>query len=167
MTNQIPDTTPIRILFVCLGNICRSPSAEGVFRALAERAGLGDRLEIESAGTSAYNLNQPPDPRAQAAARKRGIDLSGLRARQAVKEDFARFDYILAMDANNHRKLSRLCPPGQEHRLGLFLDFAPDAGRRDIPDPYEGDANGFEAVLDLIERAADGLLVHIRARHFR
>lgn len=155
----------VRVLFVCLGNICRSPTAEGVFRALAEREGLAGRIEVDSAGVGSWHVGSPPDRRAQRAARRRGIDLSGQRARQAEAQDFRRFDYVVAMDPANRRELERLCPPGEEHRLHLLMDFAPELGRRDVPDPYYGGAGGFEAVLDMIERASQGLLAHIRKNH--
>ena len=152
----------VGVLFVCMGNICRSPTGEGVFRALVERADLGHRITVDSAGTHAYHVGEPPDPRAQAAARARGIDLSGQRARRATAADFRRFDYVLAMDEDNRRLLSRLCPTGEEHRLGLLMDFASDAGAGDVPDPYYGGEHGFERVLDMIEAASQGLLAHIR-----
>jgi protein-tyrosine phosphatase len=152
----------IRVLFVCLGNICRSPTAEGVFRARVARAGLARVIATDSAGTHDYHVGDPPDPRAKAAARRRGVDISDLRGRQVVREDFARFDYLLAMDRSNLRHLARLCPKGAESRLRLFLEFAPGAGIDEVPDPYYGGADGFEHVLDLAEAAAEGLLAHIR-----
>ncbi len=158
--------TRVNVVFVCLGNICRSPTAEGVFRAVVERHGLGRRIGVDSAGTAAYHVGESPDSRAQAAARRRGFDLSAIRARKATKGDFKRFDYVLAMDRENRAALSRICPPGEEHRLSLFLDYAPHLGRRDVPDPYYGGGNGFELVLDLIEAAAEGLLADIRENHF-
>ena len=155
----------VNVVFVCLGNICRSPTAEGVFRAVVERHGLGRRIGVDSAGTGAYHVGEPADQRAQAAARRRGFDLSTIRARKATKGDFKRFDYVLAMDRENRAALSRICPPGEEHRLSLFLDYAPRLGRRDVPDPYYGGGDGFELVLDLIEAAAEGLLADIREKH--
>ncbi len=152
----------VKVLFVCLGNICRSPTAEGLFRDLVRRHGLDDRIAIDSAGTGAWHVGSAPDKRAQAAALRRGIDISGLRARQARREDFERFDYVIAMDRENHRDLRHLCPPGREDRLHLFLDFAPDTGTRDVPDPYYGGRQGFEHVHDLVERASAGLLDRIR-----
>ncbi|MCH8237401.1 MAG: low molecular weight phosphotyrosine protein phosphatase [Proteobacteria bacterium] len=154
----------VKVLFVCLGNICRSPTAEGVFHTLVEKRGLGGRVTVDSAGTGAWHIGSPPDRRAQAAARQRGIDLSGQRARQAKTGDFHRFDYILAMDADNHRNLAQMCPPGEEHRLHLFLDFAPELKTRDVPDPYYGGDGGFEAVLDMIEAASEGLLADIQEK---
>ena len=155
----------VKVLFVCLGNICRSPTAEGVFRALVERQELGQQIAVDSAGVGAWHIGSPPDRRAQAAARQRGIDLAGQRARQAKAGDFQRFDYILAMDAQNHSDLAGLCPPGEEHRLHRFLDFAPELSRRDVPDPYYGGGDGFNIVLDMIEAASEGLLAHIRENH--
>jgi protein-tyrosine phosphatase len=157
----------VNVLFVCLGNICRSPSAEAVFRALVEREGLAGRIAVDSAGTGDWHIGKPPDPRAQKAARRRGFELSGLRARQAGPEDFRRFDYVLAMDRDNHADLADLCPPGEDHRLALLLDFAPGIDLDDVPDPYYGGAEGFEQMLDLIEVASRGLLAHIRETHFR
>ncbi len=154
----------VKVLFVCMGNICRSPTAEGVFEALVRRAGLEGHIEIDSAGTHDYHIGKPPDPRAQEAALRRGIDLSGLRARRARPEDFLEFDYILAMDESNYADLRELCIPDYEGRLRLFLDFAPESGVREVPDPYYGGRQGFEQVLDLIELAAAGLLADIRAR---
>jgi len=153
----------VSVLFVCLGNICRSPTAEGIFRDLVEREGLAEHFTIDSAGTAAYHVGSAPDSRAQAEAKRRGIDISGLRGRQARHQDFTQFDYILAMDTENHRNLMAICPAGGEHRLHLFLDFASNPGRRDVPDPYYD--GRFDAVFDLIEDAAKGLLADIRAKH--
>lgn len=150
---------------MCLGNICRSPSAEAVFRAHVDRAGLTDRIAVDSAGTGDWHVGNPPDHRAQAAASRRGVDLSGLRARVVGPEDFHRFDYVLAMDDDNLADLSRMCPPGKEDRLALFLDFAPALGERHVPDPYYGGARGFEVMLDLIEGGSRELLAHIRRTH--
>ncbi len=153
----------INIMFVCTGNICRSPTAEGVFRALVARAGLDGRIATDSAGTHGYHVGEPPDARSCAAARGRGIDLDSLRARQVRPADFAEFDLVLAMDRGHHAQLARLCPPEHRHRLHLFMDFAPDTGIRDVPDPYYGSGDGFERVFDLIEAGCAGLLAHIRA----
>lgn len=153
----------IRVLFVCMGNICRSPTAEGVFKHLVATEGLADRIASDSAGTHDYHIGAPPDARSQAAAAQRGYDLSPLRARQVSVQDFADFDYVLAMDEANRTALRRLCPTQYRDRVQLFLEFAPDAGRRELPDPYYGGRQGFEEVLDLTERAAQGLLQHLRA----
>jgi protein-tyrosine phosphatase len=150
------------VLFVCLGNICRSPTAEGVFRAHAARAGLSARFEIDSAGTSAFHVGEPPDPRTQAAALRRGHDLSGQRARAVAAEDFGRFDLLVAMDQRNLAVLERARPAGSAARLGLLLDWAPQLGVRDVPDPYSGGEAGFERVLDLVEAASEGLLEALR-----
>jgi protein-tyrosine phosphatase len=148
-----------------MGNICRSPSAEGVFRK-AVAATLPDLvLDIDSAGTHAYHIGQPPDPRARRAAEARGVDLSGKRARRVAVEDFGRFDLVLAMDELNREVLLDLCPPEYHHRVRLLLEFAPQVGRRDVPDPYYGGSNGFEYVLDLVEEASVGLLEHLRQTH--
>ena len=155
----------VRVLFVCLGNICRSPTAEGVFRHVVERAGLKDHIEIDSAGTHAYHIGDPPDLRSQEAARRRGIDLSSLRGRKATAEDIERFDYILAMDAENLANLRAICPVGLDEKVRLFLEFAPNRPEREVPDPYFGGESGFERVLDMIDEAAHGLLAHLRQRH--
>ncbi len=152
----------VKVLFVCLGNICRSPTAEGLFRDLLRRHGLDDRIAVDSAGTGAWHVGSAPDRRAQAATLRRGIDISNLRARQARADDFESFDYVVAMDRENYRDLRRLCPPGREDRLHLFMDFAPRAGTRDVPDPYYGGPQGFEDVHGLVEEASAGLLDHIR-----
>jgi protein-tyrosine phosphatase len=155
----------IRVLFVCLGNICRSPLAEGVFRDRVARAGLIETIQIDSAGTHAYHVGDPPDPRAQEAALQRGIDIGMLRGRKAVRRDFEAFDYILAMDRENHANLLAICPRGQEHKLRLFLEFAPNRPEEEVPDPYYGGAHGFERVLDMVDEASRGLLADIRRRY--
>jgi len=155
----------VRVLFVCLGNICRSPLAEGVFRELVMRAGLTEKIHIDSAGTHAYHVGNPPDPRAQEAALQRGIDISAQRGRKAARRDFETFDYILAMDRENHANLLAICPRGQEHKLRLFLEFASDRPEEEVPDPYYGGASGFHRVLDMVEEASRGLLDDIRRRY--
>jgi protein-tyrosine phosphatase len=150
--------TTQRILFVCLGNICRSPMAEGVFRDLAEKEGLAHRFEIDSAGLGAWHLGQAPDERAQAAASRRGIDISVQSARQVEDEDFDRFDLLLVMDRSNLAELKRRAPAEARAKIRSFLDFAPNAGTKDVPDPFYGGADGFDRALDLIEEAARGLL---------
>lgn len=148
----------MRLLFVCMGNICRSPSAEGVFRrVLAERAPQLT-IEIDSAGTHDYHVGSPPDRRAIEAARRRGIDLSQLRARQVSAEDFEHYDLILVMDEDNLDELRRRAPTRYHDRIRLLMEFAPGATSRRVPDPYYGGASGFEEVLDLLEEAAEGLL---------
>jgi protein-tyrosine phosphatase len=151
-----------RVLFVCMGNICRSPTAEGVFRKLlAERAPeLG--VHIDSAGTHGYHVGAPPDPRACRAAERRGIDLKPLRARQVNEEDFERFELVLAMDEQNMEYLLEICPGEYRDRVKLFLEFAPHLERREVPDPYYGGSTGFEHVLDLVEEAAIGLIEHLK-----
>ena len=150
------------VLFVCLGNICRSAAAEGVFRALAVREGLADRLTIDSAATHDYQIGRPPDPRAQAVARARGVDISRQRARQVHADDFHRFEYLLAMDTSNLLDLQRICPLAAKVRLHRFLDFAPELGVREVPDPYYGDTRDFVMMMDLIEAGAQRLLAHFR-----
>jgi protein-tyrosine phosphatase len=154
--------TTIRILFVCMGNICRSPTAEGVFREFVRRHAPGLDIEIDSAGTHDYHVGEPPDPRALRAAASRDLDLSGLRARQVDDADFGRFDLVLAMDRDNYDTLRERCPPEYRSRIRLLLDFAQGAGREDVPDPYYGGAKGFDQVLDLVEDASAGLLAEIR-----
>lgn len=153
----------IRVLFVCMGNICRSPTAEGVFRAHVRDAGLEDGIEVESAGTHAYHVGETPDPRAQAAALARGWDLSDLRARAVDEEDFDRFDYILAMDRTNLQRLRDLADG--RGRVELLLSYAPAGYGDEIGDPYFGGARGFDVVLDQIEAASRGLLAAIVRRH--
>lgn len=157
---------PVRILFVCMGNICRSPTAHGVFRRLVIDEGLSHRIEIDSAGTHAYHIGEPPDRRARETARTRGIDIGDLRARLAEPDDFSRFHYVLAMDRDNYENLSQICPKGLEERLRLFMEFAPELGIREVPDPYYGGQRGFEQVFDMVESAARGLLMDIKSRYF-
>jgi protein-tyrosine phosphatase len=152
-----------KILFVCTGNICRSPIAEGVFRMLVEREQLSGQITIDSAGTHGYQTGERPDLRAIRAARLRGYDLSNQRARLFNIDDFRRFEWILAMDSQNLRFLKTLRPADHCGHLGLFLDFAPELGLRDVPDPYYGKAQDFDCVLDLVERGAAPLLAAIRA----
>ena len=148
-----------------MGNICRSPTAHGVFRKLVEDEGLADVISIDSAGTHAYHVGEAPDRRAQLTAIKRGFDLGDLRARQAIAADFEVFDYVIAMDRDNYAILSGLCPTGFDERLSLFLEFAPDLGITEVPDPYYGGEQGFEQVFDMIEAASLGLLEEIRKTH--
>ncbi len=150
-----------RVLFVCMGNICRSPTAEGVFRGLIDREGLADRFHIDSAGTHDYHVGDAPDARAQAAALRRGYDLSRLRARQVAADDFADFDFVLAMDRNNLAQLLQQCPAAHRGKVRMLLEFAGSGVPGEVPDPYYGGAQGFEQVLDLVEAGARGLLQHI------
>lgn len=152
---------PIRVLMVCLGNICRSPTAHGVFQQRVESAGLAGLIEVDSAGTGDFHLGEKPDIRSRKAAQQRGYNLSSLRARQVSKDDFERFDYILAMDDNNLRDLQALCPAPLQHKLRLLTEFA-DNNYLSVPDPYYGEGEGFQLVLNLVEEAADALLDHIR-----
>jgi protein-tyrosine phosphatase len=151
-----------RVLFVCLGNICRSPTAEGVLRHLAALEAPDLALDIDSAGTANYHIGAPPDARSQRAALRRGIDISGLRARQVAANDFAHFDLILAMDAENLRDLQAMRPRHWRAAVKLFLDYAPDLKLRNVPDPYYGEAAAFEEVLDLTTAAARGLLAALQ-----
>jgi len=152
----------IKVLFVCLGNICRSPTAHGVFQQLVDEQGVGRQIQIDSAGTHAYHVGKSPDARSQKAALARGVDLSALRARQVCPEDFDEFDYVLAMDESNLENLREICPAGQAAKLELFLKLAPQLPEQEVPDPYYGGGSGFEHVLDLVEAASKGLLEDIR-----
>jgi protein-tyrosine phosphatase len=154
----------MRILFVCMGNICRSPTAEGVFRRMLSQRAPHLQIEIDSAGTHGYHVGSPPDDRSVAAARSRGIDLSGLRARAVSTEDFSYYDLILAMDEENLQELRRRAPEVTRNRIRLLMDFAPAALSRTVPDPYYGGPQGFEDVLDLLEEAAEGLLADLLRR---
>ena len=149
----------MRVLMVCLGNICRSPTAEGVLRHLAREQGLEGRVEVESAGTGSWHVGEPPDARAVAAARGRGYALEG-SGRQVRPEDFEAFDLVLAMDASNLRDLRRIAPAGTEHKVRALRDWDPD-GPGDVPDPYYGAAGGFDEVLDIVERSCRGLLADL------
>lgn len=153
----------MKVLFVCLGNICRSPTAEGVFRHKLRAAGLEDRVQVDSAGTGGWHVGKAPDSRTRQAALRRGYDLSAQRARQVEVDDFQRFDLILAMDQSNLRNLKALRPADARADLDLYLrrfELALD----EVPDPYYGGEDGFEQVLDLIEQASDALLLEIKGR---
>lgn len=147
-----------KILFCCMGNICRSPTAEAVFRKMLEKRGLVDKVLVDSAGTHGYHLGEAPDPRTQRAAASRGYDLSGLRARKVVAEDIEFFDLILAMDRANLEALRKVCPTERQHRLKLFMSYARNFDDDEVPDPYYGLGHGFDLVLDMVEDAAEGLL---------
>ena len=154
---------PISVLFVCMGNICRSPTAEGVFRHVVAEAGLADLFDIDSAGTHAYHVGEPPDKRAQQAAARRGFSLADIRARRVAAEDFERFHHIIVMDRDNLALLHEQAGADQRAKIRLFLEYT--AGpETEVPDPYYGGATGFERVLDLVEDASRGLLEALRKR---
>ncbi len=155
----------VKVLFVCLGNICRSPTAEGVFRKLLAEHGMDSGIEVDSAGTHAYHIDEPPDHRAVQAAAYREIDLTQLRGRQATLEDFDNFDYLLAMDEDNRRHMLSIAPADHAHKVRLLMEFASGFSEREVPDPYWGGTSGFDRVLDMIEDAARGLLDDIRTRY--
>jgi protein-tyrosine phosphatase len=155
----------VRVLFVCMGNICRSPISQGVFENILRREGLEDEVFVDSAGTGNWHVGSPPDERAQRSAGLRGLDLGDQRARQISRGDYSDFDYVLTMDEYNYRTVSALCEGGAVVRP--FLDFAPDLPEREVPDPYSGGPDEFEHVLDLVEEASEGLLQDIRERHLR
>jgi protein-tyrosine phosphatase len=151
----------IRVLMVCLGNICRSPTAEAMLRRKVHEAGLDDRVEVDSAGTADYHVDSPPDRRAVAHGERRGLRMQQLRGRQVERADFDRFDWILAMDEDNLANLQRIRPAGSRAKVALLMSFAPGAGAREVPDPYYGGAEGFVHVLDLTAAAADGFIASV------
>lgn len=151
-----------RVLFVCLGNICRSPTAEGIFRRALENAGMSEHVSIDSCGVGAWHIGKAPDSRAQSAAKRRGIDLSQLCARQLTAEDFLTFDYVLGMDNDNLQAMRALKPAESNAYVGLFLEFSGTPGA-EVPDPYYGGEQGFEDVLDMIETASQGLIQHLKS----
>ena len=153
-----------KVLFVCMGNICRSPMAEGMFRKAVREAGLEDHVEIDSAGTHAYHVGSPPDPRAQQAIRRRGVDISGLRGRKVTDADFERFDYILPMDGDNYDRLVERAPAQHRGKIRRLLSFSRKYPNLDVVDPYYGGPQGFEENLDMIEDAVQGLIRDIQAR---
>ena len=152
-----------RILFICMGNICRSPTAEGVFRQQVEKLGLSEHFEIDSAGTGDWHVGLPPDSRAQQAARERNIDLSGLRARQVESRDLEYYDLVIAMDSDNRERLMGMAGDRHRHKVKLLLEYSDNPGDMEVPDPYYGGEHGFDLVLDLIEEACNQLLDSLRA----
>lgn len=166
LTWLIKMMSKISVVFVCMGNICRSPTAEAVFRHYVENAGMSENIFIDSAGTHDYHIGEPPDLRTQRAAQQRGYDMSTMRGRQVEVGDFHRFDYVLAMDKGNLGILQHLTPPESTTQPQLFLEYARHHVEREVPDPYYGGSDGFERVLDMVEDAAQGLLQEIRQRDF-
>ena len=154
----------VSVLFVCMGNICRSPTAEGVFRHRADAAGLADSVFIDSAGTHGYHVGEPPDARSMEYAARRGYDLSAQRSRKVATSDFEKFDHVLAMDHDNFKLLEAACPLQHKHKLGLFMAHASRSGSDVVPDPYYGGGKGFDLVLDYIEDASDGLIAALKTK---
>lgn len=157
----------IKILFVCLGNICRSPTAEGVFRHLLQQRGLDNKVLVDSAGTSGWHIGDPPDERTMEEALRRGVDLRPLRGRGVDCRDFEEFDYLVAMDDQNLTALGRSCPHALQGKLYRFTDFAPDLEEREVPDPYYGGARGFARVYDIVEACSQGLLKALEEDEFQ
>lgn len=155
---------PVSVLFVCMGNICRSPTAEGVFRHMVEQAGLAHAVRIDSAGTHDYHVGDPPDRRSSTYAATRGVDITGQRARHVAASDFEQFDYIVAMDHDNMARLKAICPLEHRHKLHLFMSFAQGCDSDVVPDPYYGNGEGFKRVYDYVECASKGLLDALRNR---
>ena len=160
----MPEKKPVKVLFVCMGNICRSPTAHGVMQKLVDEQGLSQYVQVDSAGTHSYHVGNPPDPRSQATAKRRGVDLSSQRARRFVSSDFLDYDYLLAMDTGNLADMRALRPDEASARLQLMLEYSSRYSEREVPDPYFGD-DGFDLVYDMIDDASRGLLRHIRAEH--
>ncbi len=154
----------VRVLFVCMGNICRSPTAEGVFSSLLSEHNLDEKVFVDSAGTHAYHIGSSPDNRSEQVALRRGIDISRQRARQVVEDDFVNFDYIVVMDQDNLNNLNAIVPAEFRSKLTLFMDYAPHLSVTAVPDPYYGGKRGFESVLDLVEEASEGLIKHIKSK---
>jgi protein-tyrosine phosphatase len=155
---------PIKVLFVCMGNICRSPTAHGIFQKLVDEQDLGDSIQVDSAGTHSYHTGNKPDARSQATAKERGVDLSGLRARRFVSDDFREFDYVIGMDQDNIAHMQAIRPDGASSQAELMLHYSNQYTRPDVPDPYFGN-DGFDLVFDMIDDASRGLLRHIRNQH--
>jgi protein-tyrosine phosphatase len=154
----------VKVLFVCMGNICRSPTAHGVFQAMVDEQGLGGSIHVDSAGTHSYHIGSPPDSRSQATARSRGLDLSGLRARRFVVPDFVEFDYLLGMDQGNIADMHAIRPDDASARLQLMLEYSDKYQQHEVPDPYFSN-EGFDLVFDMVDDASRGLLQHVRAQH--
>lgn len=159
------DSKVIKVLFVCTGNICRSPTADGVFADKVSKAGLSDEITVDSCGLSAYHVGELPDPRSREMAQSRGYDLSQIRSRKIKPADYAQFDYILAMDDGHLRDMRRQAPSESQQKIELFLDYHPKLSGQSVPDPYYGGANGFTHVFDMIEETCDRLLTHLRDQH--
>lgn len=157
-------TAEVSVLFVCMGNICRSPTAEGVFRHLVDDAGLGERVHADSAGTHAYHVGNSPDHRAVKAAERRGYSLTGIHARRVNTMDFETFDFIVAMDDENLMNLRDMAEPEYHNKIQLFLEFSESVELREVPDPYYGGSSGFERVLDLVENASQALLASVKEK---
>ena len=158
------DKKQVKVLFVCMGNICRSPTAHGVFQALVDDQGLGGQILVDSAGTHSYHIGSPPDPRSQATAQSRGIDMSGLRARQFESSDYLEFEFLIAMDHSNRSNMAALNPGDGKAQLALMLEYSEFYQQSEVPDPYFGDG-GFDQVFDMIDDASKGLLKHIRRQY--
>lgn len=156
------DEKTIGVLFICMGNICRSPTAHALFRTKVQAAGLADKIRIDSAGTHAYHIGHPPDVRSMETAASRQIVMDDLRARKVEFSDFYEFDYLLVMDEHNFQLVNALGPREELHRVGFLLDYAPEVGRKDVPDPYYGGERGFEQVFDMVDAACDKLLIHLK-----
>jgi protein-tyrosine phosphatase len=155
----------VKVMFVCMGNICRSPTAHGVFRKLVEDEGYADDIYIESSGTHAYHIGEPPDSRAQQTAHERGINLSDLRGQRIKSSDFAEFDYLLPMDQDNYEILLSSSPKEHHGKIKMFLSFAPTLTSREVPDPYYGGPSGFDQVFDMVEAGSRGLLDDIKEKY--
>lgn len=162
---MMKESQKIKVLFVCMGNICRSPTAHAVFRNLVRERGLEDLIEIDSAGTHAYHVGEMPDRRSMQVAKNRGIEMTDLRARKVDFGDLYEFDYILAMDEANYQNLMEMALPEHHDKIQMFLDYAPEVEEREVPDPYYGGPQGFEHVFDLVQQASEGLLEHIVQNH--
>jgi len=157
-------TGKTKVLFVCMGNICRSPSAQGTFEKLVEKKGLKRQFFIDSAGTHSYHVGVRPDTRSVQAALNRGIDISQQKARKITQEDFESFEYIVVMDNANHMNVKMICPSKQQHKIFKMMNFSASSKCTEVPDPYYGGEQGFELVLDLLTNASIGLLSHIETR---